>query len=43
MKASIQKQAEHLIKAKKTVEGFNLDAEIVLLWVDGDWATVEKL
>ena len=36
-------QIEHLIKAKKTVESFGFDAEIVLLWVDGDWKTVEKI
>ena len=36
-------QIEHLIKAKKTVDSFGLDAEIVLLWVDGDWTTVEKI
>lgn len=36
-------QAEHLIKAKKIVESFGFDAEIILLWVDGDWTTVEKI
>lgn len=36
-------QAEHLIKAKKTVESFEFPVEIVLLWVDGDWTTVEKI
>lgn len=36
-------QIEHLKKAKETVKSFNLDAEIVLLWVAGDWSTVEKV
>lgn len=36
-------QIEHLKKAQKTVESFGFDAEIVLLWVEGDWTTVEKV
>ncbi len=36
-------QAEHLIKAKKIVESFGFNTEIILLWVDGDWKTVEKI
>lgn len=36
-------QIKHLQLAKKTVEDFNLGAEIVLLWVDGDWQTVELI
>mgnify|MGYP000459626969 CR=1 FL=1 len=31
------------ISPKKTVEGFGLPIEVVLLWVDGDWITVEKV
>lgn len=37
------KQIEHLNNAKKTVENFGFDAEVILLWVDGDWQTVEKI
>jgi carbonic anhydrase len=36
-------QAEHLIKAKKTVESFEFPVEVIMLWVDGDWTTVEKI
>jgi len=36
-------QIDHLKMAQKTVEGFNLGAEVVLLWVDGDWTTVERV
>jgi carbonic anhydrase len=38
-----EKQIEHLLEAKKTVELFKFPVEIVLLWVDGDWKTVEKV
>lgn len=38
-----QEQIEHLKKAKQTVEGFGFNAEIVLLWIDGDWTTVERV
>ncbi len=36
-------QITHLQEAKKTVESFGFDAEIILLWVNGDWKTVEKV
>lgn len=36
-------QITHLISAKKTVENFGFSAEIILLWVSGDWQTVEKV
>jgi carbonic anhydrase len=38
-----EEQIQHLKKAEVTVKGFGFDAEIVLLWVDGDWTTVEKV
>jgi hypothetical protein len=41
--AEKQEQITHLQKAKKTVEAFSLPAEIILLWVDGDWKTVERI
>jgi hypothetical protein len=36
-----EEQIVHLQKAKKTVEFFKFPVEIILLWVDGDWQTVE--
>ena len=41
--ASKEEQIEHLKKAKKSVEAFGLPAEIILLWVEDDWKTVEKI
>ena len=38
-----EEQILHLKKAAETVKSFNLPAEIILLWVDGDWQTVEKV
>lgn len=38
-----KQQSEHLKQAIKTVEAFGFDMEIVPLWVDGDWTTVEKV
>lgn len=38
-----EEQAEHLHKAKRTVESFCFPVEIILLWVDGDWQTVELI
>ncbi|MSU54397.1 MAG: hypothetical protein EXS48_00965 [Candidatus Staskawiczbacteria bacterium] len=38
-----QQQAEHLKQAIKTVGSFGFDVEIVPLWVNGDWTTVEKV
>ena len=34
-------QIKHLQKAEETVKAFGLPVEIILLWVDGDWQTVE--
>lgn len=36
-------QIEHLKKAKETVESFGFPVEIILLWVNGDWKTVEQI
>jgi carbonic anhydrase len=36
-------QIEHLKKAEKVVKGFGFGTKIILLWVDGDWKTVEKI
>ncbi|MCX6722695.1 MAG: hypothetical protein NT094_01340, partial [Candidatus Staskawiczbacteria bacterium] len=38
-----EEQIKHLRKAKKTIEEFGFSVEIVLLWVDGDWQTVERV
>lgn len=36
-----EEQIEHLRKAKKTVESFGFDAEIILLWVGPGWQKAE--
>ena len=36
-------QIKHLQSAKKTAEGFGFPVEVILLWVDGDWKTVELI
>ena len=36
-------QIEQLKKCKEKVEAFGFPAEIVLLWVEGDWKTVELI
>lgn len=38
-----EEQTQHLKKAEEIVKSFGFDAEIVLLWVDGDWKTIEKI
>jgi len=38
-----EEQIGHLRKAKETVEKFGFPVEIVLLWVNGDWQTVERI
>ena len=38
-----KEQIEHLKKAKEIGEAFGFPVEIILLWVDGDWQTVEKI
>ena len=36
-------QIEHLIEAFKTVEHFGFDVDIVLIWINDDWKTVEEI
>jgi hypothetical protein len=36
-------QIKHLEIAEKTVKAFGFPMEVVLLWVDGDWKTVESV
>ncbi|MBI3631620.1 MAG: hypothetical protein HY219_02020 [Candidatus Staskawiczbacteria bacterium] len=39
-----EEQIKHLEKAKETIESFGFNGvEIILLWVDGDFKTVEKI
>ena len=38
-----EEQTEHLRKAKKTVESFGFPVDIIILWVEGDWQTVERI
>ena len=38
-----EEQVKHLKEAQKTVESFGLGVKTVLLWVDGDWNTVEQV
>ena len=38
-----EEQIKHLKLAYKTVENFGLGVEIILLWVNGDWKTVELI
>ena len=38
-----EEQIKHLHEAKKTVEGFGFPVEVIALWVNGDWTTVEKI
>ena len=38
-----EEQIEHLRRAYETVENFGLDVDIVLLWVNDDWKTVEEI
>jgi hypothetical protein len=41
--AEKEEQIKHLKSSKKTVESFGFPLEIILLWVDGDWKTVERI
>lgn len=41
--AEKQEQIEHLKKAEQVVKSSGFPAEIILLWVEGDWKTVEKI
>lgn len=36
-----EEQINHLRNAQKTVESFGFQVQIILLWVEGDWQTVE--
>jgi len=36
-------QAGQLKECKKKVEEFGFPVEVILLWVEGDWKTVEKI
>lgn len=38
-----EEQILQLKKCKEAVEGFGFEVEVVLLWVEGDWQTVEKI
>jgi hypothetical protein len=38
-----EEQIKHLKLAKKTVEAFGFGIKVILLWVDGDWRTVELI
>jgi len=38
-----EEQIKHLQKAKLSVESFGFPVETILLWVDGDWKTVELI
>lgn len=39
--ASKEDQIEQLKKCKEKVESFGFSAKVILLWVEGDWQTVE--
>jgi hypothetical protein len=41
--AEKEEQIKQLKNCKKKVEEFGLPTEVILLWVDGDWKTVEKI
>ncbi len=41
--ASKEEQIKHLKKAEEAVKEFGFPVEVILLWVDGDWTTVEKV
>jgi len=36
-----EEQIKQLHESQKIVEGFGFDAEVIKLWVEGDWQTVE--
>ncbi|MCX6721875.1 MAG: hypothetical protein NTY04_01660 [Candidatus Staskawiczbacteria bacterium] len=38
-----EEQVKHLKKAKEIVESFSFPVEITLLWVEGDWKTIEPI
>ena len=38
-----EEQILHLKKAEQTLKSLGFKEEIVLLWVDGDWETIDKI
>lgn len=38
-----EEQIRHLNAAKKTVDSLGFDIDIILLWVENDWKTVEEI
>jgi len=40
---SKEEQIKQLPLAKKTIESFGFNVEVMMLWVEGDWNTVEKI
>lgn len=38
-----EEQIEQLKKCKGIIESFGFPIEVVMLWVDGDWQTVERV
>jgi hypothetical protein len=38
-----EEQIQQLKKCKETVEAFGFPVEVILLWVEGDWETVEEI
>lgn len=41
--AEKEEQIKQLKKCKGKIEAFEFPAEVILLWVEGDWKTVEKI
>lgn len=41
--AEKEEQIEQLKKSEETVKSFGFNAEIILLWVHGDWRTIERV
>lgn len=38
-----EEQTQHLKKAKEVVKSFGFAVDVILLWVDGDWQTIDVL
>lgn len=38
-----KEQIQHLKKAKETVEGFDLNIKVILLWIEEDFKTIELI
>ena len=41
--AGKEEQIEQLKKCKKVIDSFRFPVEVVMLWVEGDWQTVELI